>query len=498
MLTLCGRVAPSLGALALVAASGFGIQALLPRPLESSWWSRAGFAYLLGIAWTGWFAWVAGMLLGAQLRSGLFALAVALPVLGGGAALAVRRSWGGLAAGGRRRPAGWPLVTVAVVLAGVTVVLLGSAAVDPVSDFDGRMTWGTQAELLRSSGSIRPPALLDADAYVIHPRYPILMPLAQVAVVELSGGRFDGWSVRPLYALFLVALAAAALPATIRAGGRRGAAIAFALLLLAHAVVWNREGGASGSYSDLPLAAMLGAGFCALLHPRARREAWRGLVAGLLLAGALGCKNEGLLLAPSAAGIVACFSARRPRSTAMRRGGAAALALVAVFAATALVLAWRHAIPNRNDEGYFERFSIMAIATGFFDRARWIFWAIRHRTFDWQEWGALFWVLPPLLLAGSRAFRGRSVRVATALIGVEGVLVIGAYAVAPQPQVAEVTWNRFILQAAVPLAVLVAAASRATLVAAVVAWRGRDPAAWRRESLLEDRDGSSLGTRSGS
>ncbi len=461
----------SLLALAALFAAGLGLEALLPRPLERSWWSRAGYAYLLGIAWMGWAVWATSFWVGAGVDRTLFRIVLALPCAAGLLAILARRGrLGGLGKRGKEgRGASrgqWPLRVVGIGLVAVSLALLASASLDPVTDFDGRMTWGTQAKYLQAAHSVLPRELRDARFYVIHPRYPILMPLAQVAMSDLAGVPLSGRGVRALYALFVAALAAAVAPALVRAGGRRGAAIALALLFLAPVVLWNRDAGASGTYSDLPLAAFLGAGFCALLHPRARREAWRGLVAGLLLAAALGSKNEGLLLAPAAVAIATWLAPRRAVAPRTRRAAAAALAMALVVAAAATLFAWRAEIPNRNDEGYFERLSLPTLVTGFATRLPTVFGTIARHTVAWNEWGALFWILPLVLVVGRRGLRGRAASAAGWLIAVESVLVLAAYSMAPNLAVVDVTWNRFLIQMLVPLALLLAGGIRSSWVGA--------------------------------
>lgn len=435
---------------------GLALQALAPRPFERSWWSRLGLAYLLGAAWVGLGAWVSSALLGVGIdRSafvgvGLIAILVAL-------AVAVRRrSFGGLARSHRSahrvRPR-WPTVLVAIAVAAPTIALLASTTAEVVTDFDGRMTWGTQARYLQAAQSVLPPALVDEHAFVVHPRYPILLPILQVAASELANRSIDGYVVRPIYVLFLPALAAALWPALVRAGGRRGAGLAAALLFTAP-IFWRElEGGPRGTYSDLPLGAFLAGALALLLHPRLGRDPWRGAIGGLLLAAAAASKNEGLLLAVAALAAIAWVARRRQRGVRLALG-TAALLLVATIA---LVVAWRSQIPNRNDEAYFESASLATLLANLPDRIGTIAGVVVERSLDLERWGVLFWVLPALVLAGRRGLVRRPVRAALLVLGFQCALAVAAYSVVGDPGIVDVTWNRFVLQVSGANCILLAA-----------------------------------------
>ncbi|MCM2270234.1 MAG: hypothetical protein NDJ75_09040, partial [Thermoanaerobaculia bacterium] len=400
---MLAKLLPGLVAPLFFVVAGAGLLACAPRPLERSYVARLGWAYLLGMAWLTLSAWAAGFLFDVPVDRRLFAVSAATAVVAGLAAIVARRELGGWSRGGDSTRRGrWAARLAAAVVAAAAVALLADASADPVADFDGRMTWGTAARYVQSDRSVLPEVLLDADAYVIHPRYPLTLPLAQVAASELAAAPLESFAVRPLYVLLLPALLAALWPTLVRAGGREAAALAVALVFLGPALLWNADGGPRGTYSDFPLAALLGAGVAALLHPAARRQPWRGPFAGLLLAAALGAKNEGLLLVPAA--LVAVAAAQRGRRGRRALVGAAAVAAAAAL----LVVVWRAAIPNRNDEGYFEAFSARAVLAGLPERAPAVLAEMARVSFDPAQWGWTFWVLPALLVAGRRGLRRRA------------------------------------------------------------------------------------------
>ncbi len=187
-------------------------------------------------------------------------------------------------------------MALALLFTGITVALLVNAAANPAYDFDGRMTWGTAAKLIAYDHSALPHALRDRHVYLQHPQYPILMPLAQVFVSAITGSSIEGRLIRPLYMLFLPALLLAIWPYLRRHSSATAGALAICLAFLSPAILWQVDGGAAGTYSDFPLAAFLGLGLLVAADARTRSSWKRGVLGGILLAGAVGCKNEGSIL----------------------------------------------------------------------------------------------------------------------------------------------------------------------------------------------------------
>lgn len=443
------------GPVALLAA-GAGLVAWVPELRRLPATLRLAWAYLAGAAAIGLLAYALSLGLGLRVGRGLF---LTLALAGLGAALARR------VVGRRRRPrppARWSrgerLLQVLLLLA--TLGLLAESVDLPVTDFDGRMTWGTQARFLRHAGSVLPEALTDDRVYVIHPRYPPLAPLLQVLAVELPGASWEGGNVRALYALFLPALALVLLGGVRRGAGRGATALGVAALFLTPAVAWGGEGGARSTYSDLPLAAFLGGALVLLARPRISTAG--GAAAGLLLAAAVLTKQEGAVLAGALALAAAAGLARR-RFLASGAGWAATGLWLAAVAAW---LDWRRRIPNRNDEGYLESLGpprLEALA----DRGAALVDAARETLGDLGEWGLLALLLPFAALAFARGWRGtRLGRLALTALLAQVALAAAAYAAAPRADVIPATLGRFLVQAAPALAVLLALAARSALVQA--------------------------------
>jgi hypothetical protein len=430
------------------------------------------------------------------------------------------------AAARRCRRAGWRrrrgdpvaaacLVATALIVAGV----VAEAELNPVHDFDGRMTWDTQARYLRAEGSVDAAVLTSERWYVTHPQYPLLLPVAQVAVLETLGADPDSHAVRFLYAACFVALLLVIYDGARRAAGRRAAAV-IALAAAAIPFFILGEGGAATTFSDLPLACFYGAASVLLLAPR-RPAASDALAAGLLLGGAALTKDEGLPLAllllvlawtaagwsfrparrrggrqparpAGAAGTSAmapagpaqaappslpAADAGRPRRDRFGAALRAALAAAPVVAAAALLISWRAGVPNRQDESYWVLASKAGVWSATAAHAAAAAPVVARQMTSFKSWAGFWWMAAALLIAGRQALcRTRNWR---RLAAAAGPLGIGwaAYLVYPEPALlAEVTWDRFLLQGCVPFLIVLAGALRTVELRLLRRWRRRGPA----------------------
>jgi len=460
------RLVAALAAPLALLLAGSGIVRWVPELRALGRPARLAAAYLAGAAAVGVSAFLLSWACGLPLRRETFAGLAAAGAVG----VILDRFRAPRRAPAPQRTRSGAELGFLLLLTVVALGLLGAALTDPVVDFDGRMTWGAQARFVRHDAAVLPEALRDERVFVVHPRYPLLLPILQVATVEIAGSGWDDAPVQALYGFFLPALALVLLAGLRRAPGRRAALAGSALVILAPVVSWGLDGGARSTYSDLPLAAFLG---CALvLLARRRLSIGGGLAAGLFLGAAVLAKQEGAILAGALAiaGLV-------PRWARWRGGPAgrwiAAGAYVLVLGAW---LAWRRQIPNRNDEGYLEALlggvPLAALAPRLGGIAR----GIGATLADWRGWGGLWILLPWAAVGYSRAWgRSRLGRLALALLAAQAALIVGAYASAPRLDVVAATFGRFAVQATAPLAVL--------LTLAVARARSRLAAARRAEGL---------------
>jgi hypothetical protein len=450
-----------LGSVALLTAAGAGwVELLGLRRLSVA--ARWGYAYLLGIAWV-----AGGLYAGSHLfelpldRTSTLGLA-ALPVLAGLVAFALRRrstdprpARRAIHLRGRRgRP---PLGVVLAVLLGtvVTLGLLVEALAKPLTDWDGRMTWASQARYLRDVGTVDAPVLLKDRFYITHPQYPVLLPVAQVAVLEVFDAGADRQPFRPLYAAFFPAFLVVLSDGAKRFAGRRAAGWAVLAAALAPFLAAG-EGGAAGGYSDLPLSCFFGAGLLLLLSRRPRFQ--EGIAAGLLLGAAVLTKNEGSILA----GFALAAGGWASLATGARRRHQISLALAAsvVVAAILLFFAWRSHIPNRHDEGY-EKFGLAALWPAVFTRIPMLLPPVFSCFFNWDHWTILWWTVPVVAVAGRRGFRRRLAPPLVLAWLAPLAVAWGAYSVHTQPlYLVTVTWDRMLIQGAIPGFILLALALR--------------------------------------
>ncbi len=454
-----------LAAAALFVLAGWGWIAGMTRLRRLPLGARLGWCYLVGLAWVSAasFALSQGGLAALRLSwiVGLAALPATVWALArrwrrrASAAIVARSSSGPRTA--QRRLLVWACATI------VTAASAGVAArmaTEPLADWDGRMTWAPAARWICAEGSVEPTVLTEKRWWVSHPDYPPLLPVADCVAIALASGREGGEPYRLLYALQLPALLAVTWTAAARWAGRRAAWLAAAIVALAPFPVWNPDGGATGAYSDLGLAALFGGGLVLLAGTRRLSE---GLLGGLLLAAAAMTKNEGAWLAAgalAACALTALFGARSKRHGTRRPWLAAAL-LVGV--ALLLLHGWTARIPPRGDESYAVLLRQQNLAGAMAGLWRAAPAALRQMASP-SSWSLLWWVAPLLLLLGHRGWMRR--RYAALLVGAALPLALGAaaYALHPGPErLVAVTWNRFLVQALVPAAILLALALRSAL-----------------------------------
>ncbi len=469
------RLALALAGILLFVMPGLGLAEAV-RPLR--WLPlavRAAWAYLLGIVWVAGGAYVASHLFGAPLKRGLFLWLAVGPAAAGLAAIFVRRH-------GTRRAAARPEkrsrdpVAVAALAAAVLVCagLYAEALRNPLTDWDGRMTWFAQARFVREAGTVDASTIRDDRWYLTNRRYPLLMPLAQIAIQETFDLSDDERAVRPLYATFFPVFLLLLWSGAGRLAGRHAAALA----VLAASVVpffafWN-HGGAAGGYSDFPLACFLGAGALLLLLSRSPST---GFGAGLLLAGASLTKREGLPAALACLVVVAirALLSEKGSKHGRRRETASPIlpALILVVAAGAFFAHWASGIVRDEwDEDYFRSLWDLKTWRAVGPRLASAVPSVLRESFDTAQWGILWAILPATALLGTRAFRRPRIRALAALALVSPALGLAAYGVHwDPPALASVTWGRFLIQASLPAFLVFAA----TLGAALGSGRDGDP-----------------------
>lgn len=450
------KLAPLAG-VALFLIAGAALAQLLPALRSLPRGRRLAYGYLLGVAWLAGGLYALSHCFAVPLRRPAILALAAAPVL---ALLAVRalRRRSAKPAGGSPPPARrrWTKLELSALAMAALVCLavLADALTYPVHDWDGRMFWSTQARYMRAEATVAPRVLTQAGWYVTHPWYPALMPVAQVAVLEMLRAGEDEHPFRALYVFFHPVWLLLLYGGARRWSGRSAAVLTVLAAALLPVPAFDLEGGAVSAYSDLPLACFYGGGLLLLLKPRPSLAG--GVAAGLLLAAAVLTKNEGgplALWAIAVAFFVYPWSGGLATWTPRlrRRWPPFLLAAGLVGMALILVFTWRAGIPDR-----FESYDRIVSWAHFWpwvvQRAPMLLGRIRSQLAEWD----LFWSAALLVaLAGWRGLRRPAVPAlllaAAAPLGIAWV----TYSICLDPvMIVTTTVNRFVLHASIPLLVL--------------------------------------------
>jgi hypothetical protein len=470
-----------LGGVMLFAVPGFALTGLFPGLRATPWLRRLGYGHLLGIAAVAGTLYALSALLDVPLRRpAIFGTAAVLTAAGLAGWLRARERYVH-----RRLPRRTRLAALVLALAGagVSAGLFADALAFPLRDWDGRMHWAAQARYIRFEGSVLPLAVVRGQWYINHPRYPVLLPVAQTAILEATGAGEDELFYRGLYASFFPAFLLVLYDGARRWAGWLPAGLVTAAAAGIPFLTFFVDGGAAGAYSDLPLACFYGAALVLLLRGRVFPS--DGIAAGLLLGAAVLTKNEGTILAGSALLAAALVPAlrwrKRPQAASRRRlllkGARVCAAASVMLAVLAFFLYWRFQIPNRQDENYEELVTAEHLFPDALTRIPEFGRQILIQTFlTWDRWAGFWWAALLVLLAGWGVLKGRRAALSwPLLLGFAAPLAVawGAYTVHWDPaELAKVTWDRFLVQGSLPFFLLLSLALREVL--------RRSPLGWRR------------------
>jgi hypothetical protein len=190
----------------------------------------------------------------------------------------------------------------------------------PINAMDAMGFWGYSAKAIYYDGTVRTPAITDPLREHPHPRYPLLVPLAQVWVHLVRGG-YEDKAVKLLFVAFYAALAGVVYGAAKSAlsGSARGspqathAGLAAALLVATLPPLRADGYGAAFALADIPLACLIAS---ALLCWAEGGDLRSLLLASLFGSFAAWTKNEGLAFFA----ILTVLTALRAGAQLSRRG----------------------------------------------------------------------------------------------------------------------------------------------------------------------------------
>jgi hypothetical protein len=335
--------------------------------------------------------------------------------------------------------------------------------------FDPMMTWDTNARYVRAARTVDAPVFFDEKVFLNNPRYPLLMPLMQVAIQEVFDTNEDERVFRPAYAIFFPVFLLVLFDTASIWAGRRAAALAALVAALLPLLSFNIEGGAVSSYSDLPLACFWGGGFLLLLSasPLSFSSA---IGAGLLLAGAVLTKAEGLLLSAPAlavAGAGSLIGLRGAEMTPAKRRSLAACFAAAgllVVAAAVLYASWRRLVPDRHSFEW-DQTTLSGVARGTISVFPRLLRPIAREMGDRETWERFWWLAPVVLFVGWRGLR-RRVSLTLGLAIASGLFIYFlSYGGTnwPAADLVHPTWNRLMIQQSLPFFVIFALCLREAL-----------------------------------
>jgi hypothetical protein len=421
---------------------------LVRRPLVA----RLSYAFLAGVAALGIFLYAGSCVGVLRIEASAVWIAAGLIVVAGGAMAAIRfirrKRAGREAMTPRRRSRVLAWLTCLAALAVFTGVYADVVSL-PIRDFDGRMTWVAQARFILAEGTVNAEALRDSRLFITNPRYPVLLPVAQTALLSTFPASLDAPLVRGFYGAFYLVFVAIAFDAARRVTGRTGALVSVLVLLTLPFVPFGGEGGAISCYADLPLACFYGAAIALLLD--SRRQTSSVMLAGLFLGAAALTKNEGVILA---IGVAALWSFASAGPWIRRRWRDVLIVGAILGVCLALLWIWKSGIPSRYDESY--QISDTVVSP---ERLALIARLIARCAASVRDWGIYWFTVPVVLLLACKGLLRRR----TAMLLVFALVPLGtgiaAYLVHKEPAyLAPVTWNRLALQSLIPLTAVLAAA----------------------------------------
>lgn len=356
----------------------------------------------------------------------------------------------------------------AVSTAGRTMVLLligwlvVQTLLTPQRLWDERAIFALKAKVLFEDRSIHSPTLLHPDFVQYHPRYPLLLPLAEEHIYSLLGHVDDRWSkvIFPLlYAGLVLTTAGVLLRNLTPAASWLGA-----LLMATVPVMMPYEYGFLCGQADAPVACFHGVTVLYLwdaVRTIGRGESIWGssVVAGICAGLTAFTKDEGiayLMIDLAALGVLTLISVISPQRL-MRN-----LGLLAVYlGGSVLILApwfWhRRSLPLTTEMNYFGRMTPQLLMS----RLDTLAWTVPHlwrRMFvEWREWGLQWWFMAvALIVRPLRATKPPQLLLLLDVIGsIASLIVAGMAAPAQLDEHIGGSSHRFLMQIA-PVAVLFA------------------------------------------
>jgi len=337
------------------------------------------------------------------------------------------------------------------------------AVAKPQHLWDERAIFGIKAKVLEIEGTIDAPLLAHPDFVQGHPKYPLLVPLAEQNVYALLGTIDDRWS-KVVFPLLYTGLLLSFAGVLTRQIGSAGAWLFTAMLATVPSLMPSEYGFLSGQ-ADATVACFHGLAVCYLWDLLRSRRCGGSIppriavLAGICAASAAFTKDEGiafLIVDTVALTMAILFSIRGAKF------GSASLMWIGFLSAAAIpLLPWflhRRTLPATTEMTYAGRLADV-LSQDARARLAWILPHLGGRMFrEWSQHGLQWWMSAlALVTAPRRALAAEQVFLLLSLIGSLSALVIAGL-IAPVAVEDHLggSSDRFLLQLA-PVAVLIAA-----------------------------------------
>ena len=330
----------------------------------------------------------------------------------------------------------------------------------PQKLWDERAIFALKGVVLFEGRSIHSPSLLHADFVQYHPRYPLLLPLAEQNIYALLGRVDDRLSKIVFTMLYcgLVLTTAGVLQRHLS----RGQAWMGGLLLATVPVLMPYEYGFLCGQADAPVACFHGLSVLYLWEGLTRERNGQSSRRSMLMAGICGglaafTKDEGtafLMIDASILGLFWLASIRNPGQFHRSSFGVG----IFVAAASTILLPWfihRRSLPITTEMNYFGRMSVELFVSRL-DTLRWSVPHVVGRMFrEWREWGLQWWLmLGAMISCPRRSFQKPQLLCVLDVVGsLAALIVAGMLAPAQLDEHIGGSSHRFLMQIA-PVAVL--------------------------------------------
>lgn len=300
------------------------------------------------------------------------------------------------------------------IIAVIVIVVSFNLLARPMHQFDSRAIWGMKAKVLFHERTIFSEAIVNASSNHPHPRYPLLLPIAEGWVFE-NMGQADDRVVRLLFLWFFIGLILCTYELQRRLAGKMAALwCVCALLVTPFLYSGLTEGGASSGYADVIASFYITTSALAMILWLKEGD-WAFALVGAILAACVALtKNEGLVFAANLFLTTAVFSLvgkgrREPgnrvksKLAARLSGNSARLYCLALYVliVAVMLLPWfyvRSDLPKFFDENYAQYLNYRDIAAGM-HRLPQILKTFAAELLDFKVWGVI-WILIAFSLGG--------------------------------------------------------------------------------------------------